>query len=201
MNILVLLSRWKPWRKVFWRIWALITHMYCSTCESMVSLFDYNACLRHPLDIVFPPGECQKGRYPCCDSTELRFNPFVLSKGCQKAKHDFDCSSETFQMFLANMDDILEPTDKNQNEPPKLNDRDGLIKIFGKWSEGIYRRMESSNIAISMMSGPVGVGPLSVSPKAVPQKKLPAYLQRCEDSTRMATITKQLISLRDTKVA
>ncbi|KAI8839950.1 hypothetical protein BC829DRAFT_403536 [Chytridium lagenaria] len=149
-----------PWRKVFWRIWALITHMYCSTCESMVSLFDYNACLRHPLDIVFPPGECQKGRYPCCDSTELRFNPFVLSKGCQKAKHDFDCSSETFQMFLANMDDILEPTDTNQTEPPKLNDRDGLIKIFGKWSEGIYRRMESSNIAISMMSGRLELDPI-----------------------------------------
>ncbi|KAJ3118449.1 hypothetical protein HDU96_001616 [Phlyctochytrium bullatum] len=181
------------------RVWALVTFMYCTRCESLTSLSEYNQCFEHESEIIFPPGECQKGRYPCCDSTEYRFNPFFISKGCKRVSHVLDETSETFRMFQANSDLILDQSDASETKLNRNAKGDGVIKMFGRWSEGIYKRMESSNLAINMMSGPIGIGPAQISSKRTHAKKIPPHIQRCEDAARMAAITKQLIALREQK--
>ncbi|KAJ3153367.1 hypothetical protein HK101_001739 [Irineochytrium annulatum] len=199
-------------------VWATVTHLQCQVCEVVFPLVDYAQCLRHDTEIVFPPGDAPKGKYPCCDAAEYRFNPFFIPRGCKRANHSVDITSETFRVFLAHrhlifIDEGREAAGGDGEKPEEgkiavedaastggsrpasasvdarsgvgvggAKEGDGLVKIFGRWSEGIYRRMESSNPAINMMSGPVGVGPTVATGKGS-RKKAPAYIQRADGST------------------
>ena len=76
----------KSWRRVFWRLWGIVHPLYCSLCSSYFPSYMLAFCSFHPQDPEFPTIQFKNstepyGRYPCCDSGALRYQP-VSPAGC-----------------------------------------------------------------------------------------------------------------------
>jgi len=88
--LLNLRSSLKTWRNVYWRIWGIINHLYCTRCEEVFPCAEYGSCSFHPQQPVFNDDASlahKAGYFPCCNALAIRFNPVNRSKGCMLRDH------------------------------------------------------------------------------------------------------------------
>lgn len=82
------------WSLVYWRLYATVNDLSCSTCMTTFQLFEYSHCKYHPEKPKFQTfrnnamQENAIGVYPCCGQNVLRFDPTHISvKGCSLKAH------------------------------------------------------------------------------------------------------------------
>lgn len=132
--IVSLYEELRQWSKVYWRLWATINHLTCSTCNSNFQLFEFGHCKYHRDKPQFTSfanhavSDMVIGSYPCCNQNVLRFDPTEMNKGCCVREHTVAVSDEKERQLL---DDLMLHGDSVKVEyNPTDSDHISLVNIF-----------------------------------------------------------------------
>lgn len=106
----------ESWRRVYWRVWGLVSRLYCVSCEKEFCCADFTRCRYHKEPLQFPPTEGEQsslhqlGTFPCCGRTSYRFDPIDplhVEYGCCYKNHTVSSEERpgsTFQDMLSYYD-------------------------------------------------------------------------------------------------
>lgn len=124
------------WSMVYWRLWATLNDLTCTTCNCTFQLFEFGHCQYHRDKANFTLFEDSKlsdtvvGIYPCCNQSVLRFDPTETNKGCCVRDHTVSVTNSKERELLDDL--VLNSHYVKVDYIPMDSDHTGHVNIFSR---------------------------------------------------------------------